>query len=186
MSGFELEEVDNPAPCPGCGGVYPATVLARGNQARCHVCGAPSRPSASSSAGEMRTTSGLILPGRYDQDDDQDEGRPGHEHPRYGVVVAVFLGTQAIDEPCLTCKRSHTQQILAEITEGYSVGWTIESRPSYHYQLWDLTKGLSMEVKTIGHIHFDPESQDVPPFLDMVLGDPAREKGRPIGWRRIR
>jgi hypothetical protein len=125
----------------------------------------------------VRVSSGIILPDGFARDDEPTE-RTERQHPRHGYVVAVYFGTQKLDE-------DQVQHYLIEIYEQYNA-WGDENSLSYHYTPHDLTTGRTMAVKTIGSIHFDPNDMDVPPFIDMVIGDPARERGKPIGWRRIR
>lgn len=149
----------------------------------CPVCGGPTyfdeegRRKQGHGSGERRSAGGIILPSTREEEEDEGE-RPRKEHPRHGFTAALFLGTVQLAE-------GFEQQYLVEVVEQYNV-WGDESSKGYHYQPHDLTRGTKMDVKTVGSISFDPSSDEVPPFVDMAIGDPHRRRGHEIGWRRIR
>jgi hypothetical protein len=171
----DLVEVENPSACPGCGGPYPAFESSVPIYVPCVVCGAETMASGVHVESAPKP-SGLILPVGFDDDDEPDE-RPEKQHPRYGYVVAVFLGTAT--------REGAEELVLVEIYEKYNV-WGDENSLAYHYWPYDLTRGLKMEVKTIGFIPFDTESDEPPPLVDTFVGAPIRRRGDTIGWRRIR
>ncbi len=96
--------------------------------------------------------------------------RPGHEtaHPRNDFVVAVFVGQSPGESAPGT---------LVEIHEQYNV-WGQASSKSHHYRPYNLRTGRQGEIKTIGAIRFDPES-DQPPFF-------VQNCFKGYSWRRLR
>lgn len=101
--------------------------------------------------------------------DSADEDRKIKRHPRDGYVVAVYVGMKG---------RLDEDQVLVEVHECYNM-WGDENSKRHHYRPYDLSRGKSMEIKTVGGISAPVEGSPLPPsFVQMVL--PGYE------WRRLR